>query len=151
MTNFKYPYFSRNIGEFWRRWYVSLSTWFRDYLYIPLGGSRVSRLKNLRKCVYYFFSFQDFGTVQIGPLSFGDFFTLFYLYLLFITNNRKFTEDIKLNRFNLPSLSDFFRILTTFTLVSFLLDFFFRADTLDNAILFINKILTFLIFLLFYF
>ena len=41
MRNFAYPYFSRDIGEFWRRWHISLSTWFRDYLYIPLGGSRV--------------------------------------------------------------------------------------------------------------
>ena len=40
MSNFKFPYFSRNIGEFWRRWHISLSTWFRDYLYIHLGGSR---------------------------------------------------------------------------------------------------------------
>ena len=40
MTNFKFPYFSRDIAEFWRRWHISLSTWFRDYLYIPLGGSR---------------------------------------------------------------------------------------------------------------
>ena len=40
MSNFKFPYFSRNIAEFWRRWHISLSTWFRDYLYIPLGGSQ---------------------------------------------------------------------------------------------------------------
>ena len=48
MINFRTPYFSRNIGEFWRRWHISLSTWFRDYIYIPLGGSKVSRLLALR-------------------------------------------------------------------------------------------------------
>ena len=45
ITNFKYPYFSRDIPKFWRRWHISLSTWFRDYLYTPLGGSRVSQPK----------------------------------------------------------------------------------------------------------
>jgi D-alanyl-lipoteichoic acid acyltransferase DltB (MBOAT superfamily) len=45
MTNFRFPYFSRDIAEFWRRWLISLSTWFRDYLYIPLGGSREGKSK----------------------------------------------------------------------------------------------------------
>ncbi|GIS08058.1 MAG: hypothetical protein CM15mP112_01700 [Flavobacteriales bacterium] len=47
MQNFSFPYFSRDIAEFWRRWHISLSTWFRDYIYIPLGGSRVSEIKKL--------------------------------------------------------------------------------------------------------
>ena len=54
MSNFKFPYFSRNIGEFWRRWHISLSTWFRDYLYIPLGGSQKGRLVSIRNIVIIF-------------------------------------------------------------------------------------------------
>jgi alginate O-acetyltransferase complex protein AlgI len=48
MRNFAYPYFSRDIAEFWRRWHISLSTWFRDYVYLPLGGSRGSRWLQVR-------------------------------------------------------------------------------------------------------
>lgn len=54
MTNFKFPYFSRDIAEFWRRWHISLSTWFRDYLYIPLGGSRGSKKMQLRNTMIIF-------------------------------------------------------------------------------------------------
>ena len=54
MSNFKFPYFSRNIGEFWRRWHISLSSWFRDYLYIPLGGSQEGKLKSIRNIFIIF-------------------------------------------------------------------------------------------------
>ena len=54
MSNFKFPYFSRDISEFWRRWHISLSTWFRDYLYIPLGGSKRGKLTSLRNIIIIF-------------------------------------------------------------------------------------------------
>lgn len=57
MRNFNFPYFSRDIGEFWRRWHISLTTWFRDYLYIPLGGSRVSKAKVIRNTQYVYYLF----------------------------------------------------------------------------------------------
>ena len=70
MTNFKTPYFSRDIAEFWRRWHISLSTWFPRYLYIPLGGSRVGKWKAVRN-VFIIFLVADFGTAPTGPSSFG--------------------------------------------------------------------------------
>ncbi|HRO85705.1 MAG TPA: MBOAT family O-acyltransferase, partial [Niabella sp.] len=54
LRNFAYPYFSRDIAEFWRRWHISLSTWFRDYLYIPLGGSRGGVYKKIRNILIIF-------------------------------------------------------------------------------------------------
>ena len=57
MSNFKFPNFSRNVAEYWQRWHVSLSTWFRHYIYIPLGGSRVSKLKAIRNiCIIFLVS-----------------------------------------------------------------------------------------------
>ena len=55
LENFNYPYISKSVTEFWRRWHISLSTWFRDYLYIPLGGNRVSRAKHIRNIVVVWF------------------------------------------------------------------------------------------------
>ena len=60
MKNFAFPYFSRNISEFWRRWHISLSTWFRDYLYIPLGGSRVSSNLILTRNIFAIFIVSGF-------------------------------------------------------------------------------------------
>jgi alginate O-acetyltransferase complex protein AlgI len=54
LSNFKFPYFARDIGEFWRRWHISLSSWFRDYLYIPLGGSKKGKYKAVRNTFIIF-------------------------------------------------------------------------------------------------
>ena len=64
MRNFAYPYFSRDIAEFWRRWHISLSTWFRDYVYIPLGGSK-GGLKNKVRNTYIIFLVSGFTVSDI--------------------------------------------------------------------------------------
>ena len=70
MRNFSYPYFSRDIAEFWRRWHISLTTWFRDYIYIPLGGSRCARWKVMRNTAVIFWSV-DSGTGLTGHTCVG--------------------------------------------------------------------------------
>jgi alginate O-acetyltransferase complex protein AlgI len=142
MTNFKYPYFSRNIGEFWRRWHISLSTWFRDYLYIPLGGSRVSKLLNIRNVFVIFLVSGFWHGANWTFIVWGGLHALLFIPSVLTKNNRKFTEDLQLNRYLLPSIGDFFRILSTFVVVSFCW-VFFRADSLNVAFLFIKKILVF--------
>jgi alginate O-acetyltransferase complex protein AlgI len=71
MSNFKFPYFSRDIGEFWRRWHISLSTWFRDYLYIPLGGSKGGKWISIRN-IFIIFIVSGFWHGRIGHLLCGD-------------------------------------------------------------------------------
>ena len=68
--NFAYPYFSRDIAEFWRRWHITLSTWFRDYLYLPLGGNRGGRVRWLRN-ILLTFTISGFGMGPVGILSPG--------------------------------------------------------------------------------
>jgi len=142
MKNFNYPYFSRNIGEFWRRWHISLSTWFRDYLYIPLGGSRVSKLKNIRNVFVIFLVSGFWHGANWTFIAWGGIHALLFIPSVLNKNNRKFTDDVKLNKFFLPSFTDFFRILSTFILVSFCW-VFFRADSINTAILFIKNIIIF--------
>jgi len=142
MINFNYPYFSRNIGEFWRKWHISLTTWFRDYLYIPIGGSRVSRLKNIRNVFVIFLVSGFWHGANWTFIVWGGIHALLFIPSVLTKKNRKFTDDIKLNRFMLPSLPNFLRIISTFTLVSFCW-IFFRADSINTAILFIKKIIIF--------
>ena len=84
MRNFNYPYFSRDIAEFWRRWHISLTTWFRDYIYFPLGGSRCSKLENHAQYSHYFscqwISWQSLNldVCMLGGLSCFSFFFLCY-------------------------------------------------------------------------
>jgi alginate O-acetyltransferase complex protein AlgI len=142
MTNFKYPYFSRNIGEFWRKWHISLSTWFRDYLYIPLGGSRVSKLINIRNVFVIFLVSGFWHGANWTFIVWGGLHALLFIPSVLTKNNRKFTEDLQLNKYFLPSIGDILRILSTFAVVSFCW-VFFRADSLNVAFLFLKNIIIF--------
>ena len=87
MRNFNYPYFSRDIAEFWRRWHISLSTWFRDYLYIPLGGSRGGMWMKVKNTLSFFSKW----LLAWGKLDFyflGCLNAIYFLPLLLTNNNR---------------------------------------------------------------
>jgi D-alanyl-lipoteichoic acid acyltransferase DltB (MBOAT superfamily) len=141
MTNFNHPYFARNISEFWKRWHISLSTWFKDYLYISLGGNRVSIPR------WYFNLFIVF---LISGLWHGANWTYiiwgalngFYLIFAIISQNfrNKINTILGLNK--LPRLSLLIQILTTFMLSCFAW-IFFRASNFNDSIIIIKKIFTF--------
>ena len=138
MRNFNYPYFSRDIAEFWRRWHISLSTWFRDYLYIPLGGSRGSTFIQLRN-VFAIFVVSGFWH---GPnwtfLIWGFLNALYFLPLLLAGANRK-NLDPEIAPGFFPSFKVLGQILLTFTLTCFAW-IFFRALSVTQAIDYIDNI-----------
>ncbi len=138
MTNFLYPYFSRDIAEFWRRWHISLSTWFRDYLYIPLGGSKKSLLRNVINTFIVFLVSGFWHGASWNFVLWGLLNALYFLPLLLLKKNRKNIEIVAYNK-KLPSIKEIINILFTFLLVCFAW-IFFRANTTNNLLICIEKI-----------
>jgi D-alanyl-lipoteichoic acid acyltransferase DltB (MBOAT superfamily) len=140
MKNFAFPYFSRDIGEFWRRWHISLSTWFRDYLYIPLGGSRVSAKLKVRNIFIIFLVSGFWHGANWTFIIWGGLNAVYFLLLMLMNKNRTYTGDIAENAF-LPSLKELKGMLITFILTVFAW-IFFRAENLSHALNFIGRIFT---------
>ena len=137
MTNFRTPYFARDIAEFWRRWHISLSTWFRDYLYIPLGGSRVGKWKAVRNTFVIFLVSGFWHGANWTFVVWGLIHALLFLPLLLMNRNRRNTGEIADGRW-LPSLRELGGMAWTFSIVT-LAWVFFRAENLDHALEFITN------------
>ena len=129
--NFAYPYFSRDIAEFWRRWHISLSTWFRDYVYIPLGGSRNTKAKITRNIFIIFIISGFWHGANWTFIVWGALNAMYYLPLLILNKNRKHREIVAKGKY-LPSLIDFLKIVKTFA-ITLLAWVFFRAETISHA------------------
>jgi len=142
MINFNFPYFSRSIAEFWRKWHISLSTWFRDYLYIPLGGSRVSFLKSIRNVFIIFLVSGFWHGANWTFITWGAIHAFLFIPSFLLKNNRKNLNDVEAGRFYLPAVKDVVKILYTFSVVT-LAWIFFRASSIDLAIDYISNIFSF--------
>ena len=140
LKNFDYPYFSRDIAEFWRKWHISLTTWFRDYLYIPLGGSRGSKLFQIRNVFVIFLISGFWHGANFTYIAWGFINAMYFIPLLVLNRNRNNIEAFTLS-FNLSSLRILFNILITFT-ITCLAWIFFRAKTISDAILYIKLMVT---------
>ncbi|KAB1071276.1 MBOAT family protein [Tamlana haliotis] len=138
MQNFSFPYFSRDIAEFWRRWHISLSTWFRDYLYIPLGGSRVNLSKKIRNIFIIFIVSGFWHGANWTFIVWGALNAIYFMPLMLLDKNRVNTNVVAEGKmfFN---FKEFTQILTTFTL-TILAWIFFRADSLTHAFSYISNI-----------
>ena len=90
MRNFNVPYFSRNIAEFWRRWHISLNTWFVDYVYIPLGGSRCGKWKTIRNTMIVFLVSGLWHGANWTYITWGIYHGLLFLPLLFLNKTKKY-------------------------------------------------------------
>ena len=140
MRNFAYPYFSRDIAEFWRRWHISLSTWFRDYLYIPLGGSRGGTWMKIKNTFVIFIVSGFWHGANWTYIIWGALNAFYFLPLLLTKSNRRYLEIVA-NEKSLPSIKDFFRMILTFGLTTFAW-IFFRAENIGHAISYISGILS---------
>ena len=138
MQNFNYPYFSRDIAEFWRRWHISLSTWFRDYLYIPLGGSRGGTAMKVRNTIIIFIVSGFWHGANWTFIFWGALNAIYFLPLLLSSNNRNYLDVVAQGKY-LPSLKELFQMLTTFGLAVFAW-IFFRAENLTHAFDYISTI-----------
>lgn len=140
MTNFKYPYFSRDMAEFWRRWHISLSTWFRDYLYIPLGGSRGGRNIALRNTFIIFIVSGFWHGANWTFIVWGALNAVYFLPLLLSNNNRKNLDTIAEGKV-FPKITEFSGMLITFAL-TLLAWVFFRAPNVTVGFNYIIRIFT---------
>ncbi len=137
MRNFAFPYFARDIAEFWRRWHMSLTTWFRDYLYIPLGGSRCSPLKQLRNTMAIFLVSGLWHGANWTFVLWGAFHAVLFLPLLFGRRNRRYLGPVAEGR-AMPTLGECGQMALTFTLVLFGW-VFFRARSAKEAVAWLGE------------
>ena len=133
MTNFKTPYFSRDIAEFWRRWHISLSTWFRDYLYIPLGGSRGGKWQSVRNVFIIFLVSGFWHGANWTFIVWGGIHAALFLPLLLRGKNRRYTSDTIGEGRWLPTGREFLGMAWTFSMVC-VAWVFFRAASVSEAI-----------------
>lgn len=144
MRNFAFPYFSRDAAEFWRRWHISLSTWFRDYLYIPLGGSRGSKLMQVRNTFIIFLVSGFWHGANWTFIVWGFLNAVYFLPLLLLDRNRSNLEIVATGRY-FPSLKEFSKIFLTFTLTMIAWTFF-RANNVSHAISILSEIFSISLF-----
>ncbi|MGR7813231.1 MBOAT family O-acyltransferase [Lacinutrix undariae] len=136
--NFAFPYFSRDIAEFWRRWHISLSTWFRDYLYIPLGGSRGGTWMKVRNTFIIFMVSGFWHGANWTFIAWGTLNAMYFLPLLLLNKNRMNTDVVaKDNKW--PSLKELLLMTSTFGLTVFAW-IFFRAENMNHALNYISTI-----------
>ena len=138
LRNFAFPYFSRDIAEFWRRWHISLSTWFRDYIYFPLGGSKGGTWMKVRNTFIIFLVSGFWHGANWTFIAWGLINALYFMPLLLLNRNRNNLEIISTHSF-FPSIKEFFQISFTFflTVIAWI---FFRSNTISQAFAIIREI-----------
>lgn len=138
LQNFSFPYFSRDIAEFWRRWHISLSSWFRDYLYIPLGGSKAGKLRMVRNTLIIFLVSGFWHGANWTFIFWGLINAVFILPSVVLNANRKHLEIVAKGRL-FPSVKELIQITLTF-LISTFAWVFFRSETIHDAFAFLAPV-----------
>ena len=139
MSNFKFPNFSRNVAEYWQRWHISLSTWFRHYIYIPLGGSRVSKLKSVRNICIIFLVSGFWHGANWTFIFWGAFHALAFIPVFLLGRNAIYKDSVVAENSFFPSFVEIGQLLLTFAIVTFS-RIFFRSESLTDAFGYISRI-----------
>jgi alginate O-acetyltransferase complex protein AlgI len=140
LRNFAFPYFSRDIAEFWRRWHISLTTWFRDYLYIPLGGSAGGPWVKIRNTFIIFLVSGFWHGANWTFIFWGFINACYFIPLMLLNRNRINTDQVAEGKL-FPSMKEMFQMGTTFslTLIAWV---FFRAENLTDAFTYLKSTFT---------
>jgi alginate O-acetyltransferase complex protein AlgI len=138
MQNFSFPYFSRDIAEFWRRWHISLSTWFRDYLYIPLGGSRGTNFHKIRNVFIVFIVSGFWHGSNWTYIFWGGLNAIYFIPIMLMKRNRANLDTIAQGKY-FPNYKEFMSMLLTFSLTVFAW-IFFRSENISHAFNYIDTI-----------
>ncbi len=137
LRNFAFPYFSRDIAEFWRRWHISLTTWFRDYLYIPLGGSKGGIWMKIKNIFIIFLVSGFWHGANWTFIIWGILNAIYFLPLMLLNKNRNNLETIAQGKY-LPGVKEFLSMILTFSLTVFAW-IFFRAKSVGDAFKYISE------------
>jgi alginate O-acetyltransferase complex protein AlgI len=140
LRNFAFPYFSRDIAEFWRRWHISLSSWFRDYLYIPLGGSNGGNGMRIRNTIIIFLVSGFWHGANWTFIVWGALNALYIMPSIVLKKNRNNLETVSKGKL-LPTIGDFFQMARTFSCIVFAW-IIFRAENTGHAWQFVYDMLT---------
>jgi alginate O-acetyltransferase complex protein AlgI len=140
LRNFAFPYFSRDIAEFWRRWHISLSSWFRDYLYIPLGGSKGGNWMRIKN-TFIIFIVSGFWHGANWTFIFWGMLNALYIMPSIIFHTNRTNLDIVAQGRNYPTVKEFFSIVLTFSLTVFAW-IFFRSENLSHAFSYIHNMIS---------
>lgn len=144
LRNFGFPYFSRDIAEFWRRWHISLTTWFRDYLYIPLGGSRGTKWMSVKNTFIIFLVSGFWHGANWTFILWGAFHAALFMPLLIVGRNRIHTNTVAEGKL-LPTLRELAQMTITFSSVV-LGWIFFRATSIHEAFVYLSGIFNYSFF-----
>ena len=139
LINFRFPYFSRDLGEFWKRWHISLSSWFRDYLYIPLGGSKEGKYKAIRNTFIIFLVSGFWHGAKWNFIFWGLAHAIGFIPLLIMSKSKKHLGNSIASGAVFPTFREVFSLVTTFIFV-LLTWVLFRASDLQTSAFIYQKI-----------
>lgn len=139
LSNFNFPYFSRDLAEFWRRWHISLTSWFRDYLYVPLGGSKKGVFVTIRNVFIIFLVSGLWHGASWKYIFWGAIHACGFLPLLILNQNRINVYSIVAHDRSFPTIKEFIQMFMTFMFVTFTF-IFFRTSEINQALDFLKHI-----------